>query len=520
MKTTKFFKKFFPIIFIVYLSGCEIKDFVSPSWDINANLPILNEVYTIFDILSSSSNYFIDSTDNSVVFFVDFNDFNNLENSLTVDGYSSKDNIFSLNSDTTLFLEFDDSTFVRYAEIREGDFFITMFNPSTESYTYNLTIQNLRDAFSGIPLNFEGTVAPNSSKEITSSLANYILDNGGKLSNELIFRIISSSKSTTFSSFDYSVGNSILNNISGKFKPTYTYDVLDTIFEPLGPNSPNVPLELAIVKNSFLNIKNYSDTRVKLLNIRIDGYNETVNSSVRLLYDYNNNGILDSNFVFDLPARGGSQFSETIITLTEFNSNIREFLGNMPSLIFYNRDMLVNEDYSDINVTFLDSVITVFNADVPMKFRSDAFANFRDTTFSEFSQNQKDEIVNSRGAKIETSIVNSIPLDLKIRISLQDNQSNTLLVLTNNLANQPGDSFAYLDAAQVDAQGIVLPGGESVLAIPLELNFEQIQSIRDFSRIVIEFNYKSKQGAGVVRVRGDDFLRIRAFGNLILRVNT
>lgn len=507
-------------MFVIYLSGCEIKDFVSPSWDINANLPILNEVYTIFEILSSTSNYFIDSTDNTVVFFVDFNDFNNLENSLTVDGYSSKDNIFNLNSDTTLFLEFDDSTFVRFAEIREGEFFITMFNPSNESYNYNLTIQNLRDAFSGTLLNFQGIVAPNSSKEINSSLANYILDNGGKLSNKLNFRIISSSKATTVSSFSYSVANCILNNISGKFKPTYTYDVLDTIFEPLGPNSPNVPLELATVKNSFLNIKNYSETRVKLLNIKINGYNQTTNTTVRLLYDYNNNGTLDSNFIFDLPARNGSPFSETIITLTEFNSNIKQFLSNMPNLILYDRDMLVNEDYADINVTHLDSIITVFNADVPMKFRSDAFANFRDTTFSEFTQNQKDEIVNSRGASIETSIVNSIPLDLKIRISLQDNQSNILLVLTNNIANQPGDSFAYLDAAQVDAQGIVLPGGESVLTIPIELNFEQIQNIRDFSRIVIEFNYKSKQGAGIVRVRGDDFLRIRAFGNLILRVNT
>lgn len=122
MKRIPGFKYFTLIFFAIYISGCEIKDFVSPSWDLNANLPILQEVYSIFDILGSSPNYFIDSVDNSVVFKVDFDDLNDLENSLYVDGYNSSNNLFNLNTDTTLYLTFDDSNFVRYAEVRKEKF--------------------------------------------------------------------------------------------------------------------------------------------------------------------------------------------------------------------------------------------------------------------------------------------------------------------------------------------------------------------------------------------------------------
>lgn len=520
MKRIPGFKYFTLIFFAIYFSGCEIKDFVSPSWDLNANLPILQEVYSIFDILGSSPNYFIDSVDNSVVFKVDFDDLNDLKNSLYVDGYNSSNNLFNLNTDTTLYLTFDDSNFVRYAEVREGEISITLFNSASSQYSFNLSILNLRNILTGEVLKFQGTVNPNSNAELSSSLAGYSVDNNGQLSNKLTFRIITTSSANIISSFNYTISSTRFNIVSGRFKPTLTRDIIDTISKPLGTNSPTMPLELSIVKNSYLTIRNYSEADMKLSNIRLLGINQFANTSQYLLFDYDNNGFKDSSFVFHLPGKGSMQYSEIILQLTEFNSNIKQFIGNMPSEIYYFRDLLVNENYGDIDVSYLDSIVTDFVADIPMKFRSSHYSKFLDTSFSSFSQKQKEEIVNSQGANLTVNIVNSIPLDLKIKIFLQDDQSNVLMVLTNNITNQPADSFAYLPAATVDANGEVIPGGESILSIPVNLSYEEIQNIRDFTKVVIEFNYKSENGVEIVRVRANDFLRLKVAGELKIRVNS
>jgi hypothetical protein len=129
-----------------------------------------------------------------------------------------------------------------------------------------------------------------------------------------------------------------------------------------------------------------------------------------------------------------------------------------------------------------------------------------------------EDVDKSLSLKISTTITNAIALKLKAKIIVADSSGTPLLYLTGQFPNQNPDSFYVLDAADVGTDGSVLPNGHKTKTIEVELNRNEIASIKRYGRVFVELKYVTNPGAGIIRLKGDDFAYIRSQGILQYKI--
>ena len=507
-------------IFLVIVSGCQIKDFVSPEYDVDANLPFITRYYSVMSMLKGNQNVYVDSLSNDVILTGNVNSKDDLANSINFNGVNVSNNVVIYNRDTVISLKFDDSSSVRTAYFIDGTLSLKFNNTNNFPYNVTLRIQNLKSRTSNLPYQITGSVPANSSTTQLLSLATYYIDNGNVLSNKLDFFIsTSSSQPVGFGSFDYNVSPVHLSSVSGKVKPNPSLALVDSTNGPLGTNAPNQPLTLAAIKKSEIKIHNFVSTQVDFKKAYFYGYNKSAGTTKRLFYDYDGNGTLDSFYNVTIPARpSGSGYGEKILDINTSNSNILEFMGNVPDKIIFMRDQYINLNNQDVSLESKDSILTFFNVEIPLRFQSTLYNSYKDTIKSGFTPQQMIDVDKSYSLKITTTITNAIALKLKAKIVIEDSSGVPLVYLTGQFANQNPDSFYVLDAADVGPDGSVLPGGQKTKQIEVEISRENIQAIKRYGRVYIELKYITNPNAGIVRLKGDDFAYVRSQGVLQYRI--
>ncbi|MBS1516392.1 MAG: hypothetical protein JSS63_15275 [Bacteroidetes bacterium] len=501
-------------------SGCKIKDFVSPEYDIDANLPFISRYYSVMSMLKGNQNVYVDSTTNDVVLTGNTTDKDDLSNSIKFKGVNVSNNVVIYNRDTVISLKFDDSSSVRSAYFQDGMLTLQFNNTNSFSYNISLKIQNLKSKTSNLPFSAAGTVPPNTSIFQTLSLASYYVDNGNLLSNKLDFFIsTTSSQPIGFGSFDYTVTPTILTSVSGKVKPDPSFGLIDSTNGPLGTNAPNQPLTISSVKKAEIKIRNFVSTQMDFKHAYVYGYNKSAGTTKRLFFDYDGNGTLDSFYSVTVPPKtAGGNYGEKILNITTGNSNVLEFMGNVPDKIIFVRDQYINLNNQDVTLVNKDSIITFFDVEIPLRFQSTIYNSYRDTTKSGFTNKQLQDVDKSYSLKISTTLTNAIALRLKAKIIIEDSLGNPLVYLTGRYANQNPDSFYVLEAADVGPDGSVLPNGQKTATFEVEITRENIQSIKSFGRVFVELKYITNPNAGIIRLRGDDYAYVRSQGVLQYRI--
>lgn len=504
----------FPVLFLI-ISSCKINNFVAPNWDVEGNLSFVSRDYSVAEMLKKQQNLYIDSVSNDVVLIATVDDRDEIGTSLKFDGIAKTTNTIVFNRDTVLSLDFDDSSFVRKAIFISGNVLLNFNNPNSFPYSFNLTVNNLKNKQTNQSYTTSRTVSANSTLNFSISLGDYYVDNGGNLLNTLLFDINSSASQQGFTTFDYSVTETIVDYVSGKVKPITSKNVQDTIIEPFGTNAPTNPIIISTIKKSEFIIKNYSESQITLRRAYFVGENKNTLNKIRLLYDFDGNGSLDSFYTISIPRRNsGEPFGEARLQVSSTNSNILQFLGNVPFNVFYERDQVFNSDYTDATLNSNDSVITKFYADIPLRFQSKDYNSYRDTIKSGFTQRQRDKITNIRNIKLTTTLINGIALQMKAKITIADSNNVPLLVLTERVQNPEPDGFVTVAAANVGSDGTVLPNGQVTRVIESELNADDVLRILSFGNVFVELQYITNPNAGLIRVKGDDFSIIRSIGVL------
>ncbi|HEX2788119.1 MAG TPA: hypothetical protein VHP32_09455 [Ignavibacteria bacterium] len=499
---------------IILFQSCNIEKFVAPNWEVEANLSFVNRNYTVSKMLDKQQNIYIDSVSNDVVLVASVDDVDEIGTSLNFDGIATKVNNFIFNRDTIINLDFDDSSYVREAFFINGNVNLVFRNNNSFPYNFTLGISNLKKLSTNISYSLSGTVDPNSTRSYNIPLIDYKIQNTVLL-NYLQFQISSSASQQGTASFDYSVSRTDINFVSGKVKPLLSKNVKDTIDDPFGENAPENPLTISTIKKSEFRIRNYAESQITLQKAYFTGENKITHSQVRLLYDFDNNGTLDSFYNVVIPRKqAGQSYGEVKLNITPSNSNIISFLNNVPGKVFYNRDQVFNSDYQDATLDFQDSIVSHFYADVPLRFQTNNYNSYRDTTKGGFTQKQRDKINNISKINLTTTLINGIALKMRVKITVADSTNNPLLVLTEKVANPEADGFVTVDAADVGTDGTVVPGGQKTREIIAELNRDDIARIISFGKVFVEMEYITNPNAGLIRVRGDDFSIIRSIGVL------
>jgi len=501
------------------IAGCQLKEFVSPEYDISANIPFITRYYSVLEMLKGEQNLYVDSLSNDVILTGEVTSKSDLSNNIKFAGTTVSNNVVIYNRDTVISLKFDDSSAVRKAIFTTGIITLRFNNANNFPYNVLLRIQNLKNVGTNLPFEVSSVVPANTTINQTLNLPNYYIDNGSELSNKLDFFVrTSSSAPIGFGSFDYIVSETTLKFVSGKVKPTKSTALLDSTAGPLGKNAPNTPITLSSVKKATIKIHNFIATQIEFRRAYFYGYNKTTNTTKRLLYDYDGNGTKDSFYTVSIPARPSSGFGEKVLTITAANSNILEFIGNVPDKIVYVRDQYINPNNLDVSLDNKDSIQTFFEVEIPLRFSSTLYNSYKDTTKSGFTSKQLEDVDKSLGLKISTTITNAMGLKLKTRIMVQDSSGNNLIYLTGQYANQNPDSFYVIEAADVGPDGNVLATGHKTKTIDVTLTREDIIKIRKYGRVFVELQYITNPSAGTVRLKGDDFAYVRSQGTLQYRM--
>ena len=503
------------------IAGCGINDFVAPTYNVNAHLPFVDRTYTVADMIKNNQNLSVDSVTRNILLHANSNSRGDFINNIKYNGVSENNILIGLNRDTVLHLKFDDSSEVRKASFISGSLNLLFRNPNSQPYNYNVKVRNLLKNSTSQPLIISGTVSGSGFENYSFPLDQYFIDNGNLLLNNFDFEVTtSSSLPGGIATFDYGVTPTVLSAISGRIKPAETFGILDTVASPFGTNAPTQTITLTTIKKSEIIIKNFAYTTILFQKAFFSGFNRNTGIEKRLYYDYDNNGTKDSLYTITLPKRNsGEPYSELHLDLNTTNSNILEFLGNVPTKIKYLRNERINPVNDDISISDKDSILTNFYADIPLKFSTGEYNSYKDTTFSHFTSQQLSDISKINSANVMTKFTNGLGLALKVKILIEDDAGDVLLDLSTKVPGGSSDSTFSVNAADVDGNGTVLPGGERIVNYNLVLDKNDINTITLYRKVFVELKYITNPSAPVIRLTADDITKVLSIGEIEYRIN-
>ena len=198
-----------------------------------------------------------------------------------------------------------------------------------------------------------------------------------------------------------------------------------------------------------------ADGRVKINSLK--GENIFTKNALALNATPLNNDILITSPPFVRDA-----YTESEIVLDAGNSNIKQFMENLPQMLDYNIDMEVNPNgnvslYKDF--VFDNSRVDIFlKVEAPASFSMGEFT-LRDTQGIDLKT--MGDVSRIKSAKMDVRIRNTFPLGAKLQMNLLDDQLNYIEALDIDPQDQ------IIDACEVDAKGYPLDAVETVFTLGL-----------------------------------------------------
>ncbi|MDQ3020470.1 MAG: hypothetical protein M3R36_07865 [Bacteroidota bacterium] len=514
---------FFTIFyFSINFSGCEIEEPAAPSWDVDLNVPIANKTYNILDILDRSSNIGFDSLNNDLVFLYGESNYKRkFGKDIKFDGITTTNVIAPSTTRLDTFLIFDDSTFVTRTEFLNGVLNFTFFNPSNENYSFNLTIKNLYSVSNNDTARISGDVSPGLPRSMDFNLAEYYVKNDIP-ENTFKLRLNFVSANPVAVNFNYSLSGYSIKTIEGRIKPLNTGITNEEVIDPFGSDVPEGELNFASItpnKNFFV-VKKFSNIyQVDLKRISIVGENKN-GRRVRLKYLRNGNSgdPVDSIFSLTLP----SDRDSLSFPLNENNSNILEFINNIPKKIELKRNDFLNLPYNIGRVSNTDSLTFKLMIQVPLDVSIDKPIVFSDTVDVGIDdEDQRKNLDDAKNLVFTLKTINALPLKAVVKVLLLDSLFRPLIAISKIIGNQ-ADSTISAHAAPVGIDGFV--NNSNTTSFSSELDSIHIQKIKHIGKIIYEYKLFTDPNQisppnTTVKIKATDIVRGICFGTLKYRIS-
>lgn len=508
------------ILLTALIFGCDLEEPAAPSWDVTANIPFTNKNYNVFDIIKKSGNLGADSGNNNQIFLLGESDFTKPFGATIVTGEGHLESFLApaaFQFDTAV--SFDDSTVVRDISFLGGQMTFKFFNQSQQSYTVDLIVKNLLRNNSNDTARVNAiNVQPGIPREININLAEFHMTNEtatNKIKLKLVYAVPAEVN------FNYSVSPFAIKTVRGFLKPVNTGSREIVIDNPYGSDVPEGQIQLGSIasdKNAII-VKRYTTLfQVDFLNVSIVGINKNGNR-VRFRYWKNGNpgDAVDSVFRLCLPSNKES----VAYNITTANSNILEFLNNIPQKIIMQRTDFLNLPYAEGTAAYQDSVTLDFNVNIPLDFSITKPITFRDTMDVGISDSEQREKMDfTKGVNFNLKVNNGLPLLASAKMLICDSSFNTLIAITSIMGNQP-DSSLSLSAATVGYDGFVNAPAQSNYNISLDSL--QITKLKRMGKIIYEYNFLTDANhipspGTTVKIRGNDLIRVMSFGSVGYRI--
>lgn len=522
------FKKyilFFAVIYIVasFFYGCEINEPAAPTWDIDLNLPFTNKSYNIFDIIKRSGNIGADSLNNDLVFiYGETNYKRSFGEDIKFDGLELTDVTApsTLELDTTIIV--DDSTFVRKSEFLNGVLNFTFFNNSNDDYSLVAVLKNLYSVLDNDTARINCSVTPGQQKSVDLDLSGYYIKNDVP-DNKLYLKLRFQSSKPVPVSFTYSLSSYSIKNIEGRLKPLSTGITFDEVLDPFGSDVPEGEINFASVtpnKNFFITKKYSSIYQVDFTNLSIVGENKS-GKRVRLKYLKNGNpgDQIDSVFSLTLP----SEKDSTSFPINENNSNILEFINNVPKKIEVSRNDFLNLSYKEGTVSYTDSISLKLLIQMPVDISISEPLVFSDTVDAGIDDaDQRNNLDKATSMQFTLKSINGFPLRGTAKILILDSTFNPLIAISKIVGNMP-DSSVTVNATPVGPDGFTY--SFTTTSLSAELDSAMIQNFKHMGKVIYEYKLYTDPGAipppgTTVKIRGSDRVNTSGLGKITYRISS
>ena len=176
---------------------------------------------------------------------------------------------------------------------------------------------------------------------------------------------------------------------------------------------------------------------------------------------------------------------EKTVELDKSNSNVKQFLGNMPNKLYPNLDVIIrpNGTVNRDDFAFAQSKVSVnFKIEAPLTIGLDSFTL---TTMENFNLLGENETQNIKEGKLILKVKNNFPFEGDLRLQFVDGQGEFLF------AKSP-DAGSRMDAAEVDANtGKTVGQAESEVALSISRTEFQLLKAAEQVEVKVILNTKN-----------------------------
>ncbi len=521
-------KKFFIVILFIFLSsvfliGCSIEEPSAPSWDVGLNLPFTNKSYNIFDIIERNENVGHDTLKNDMVFLFGESNYNrSFGDDIEFDGLKTNEITYPSTLRLDTFIVIDDSTFVSRMDFLNGSLNFTFFDKSKESFFVNVAIRNLFRTDNNDTARISGNVNPGNPLPVNLNLSEYYIKNNSP-DNSLKLRLEFQAANPVPVRFSYSLTPYSIKTVTGRLKPLSTGITFDEVLDPFGSDVPEGEINFASVspnKNFFVTKKYSNIYQVDFSDLSIVGVNK---NGHRVRLKYLRNGIpgdpIDSIFSLTLP----SDRDSTTFPINENNSNILEFINNIPKKIEVIRNDFLNLSYKEGTVSFTDSISLKLMIQVPLDISISEPIIFNDTVDAGIDdEDQRKNLDDAKDLLFTFKSINGFPLKGTAKILILDSFFTPLIAITRIVGNQT-DSSVTVNATPVGPDGFVISNTTTVFESGLDSN--QIKLFKHIGKVIYEYKLYTDPDVippplSTVKIRGSDHVRVLSFGKVTYRINS
>ena len=502
--------------------SCQINEPGLPSWDVGINLPISDKQFNIFDIIERSQNIGIDSSDGNTVFVFGSSDYRReFGEDVKFDGIEptkvTAPSVFQI--DTSLV--FDDSTLIRRADFLNGILKFTFNNSSANDYTVSARIGNMFYVQNSDTVSFSRLVQPGKQISVEIPLSEVFILNS-KPDNKFRLSMNFNSDQPVIVDFLYELSQYSIRSLEGRMKPLSTGHNYDEVIDPFGSDIPEGELSFTFVvpNTNFLVLRRYnSNYQVDFTNISLVSENKNGN---RIRLKYLKHGMpgdpLDSVISLTLP----SSTDSLSFPIDQDNSNIIEFINNVPKKILLERTDYINKSYEEGRLNYTDSLSIKFVIQVPLDVSITKPVKFEDTVDVGIDDSElREQMDKLSNMKLSMTGRNGIPLKGIVKAVMLDSSLNPILPLSFLIGGN-ADSTLTIGAARVDEGGFSSSPGVS--SFVTEIGSEQIQKLKSMGKIALEYRLYTDPELIVpprtsIRIRSSDVADYKIFGNLKYRLD-
>ncbi|MCX8057414.1 MAG: hypothetical protein N3F03_07400 [Ignavibacteria bacterium] len=516
----KFFISVLLTLVILFFVSCidTPKKPVTPSWDVELQLPIGIKTFTVEDIVKKQDEITILPT-KTLKFST-----KTIQQDTTLDFLFS--NTFDMEADTSFPVVgtgFDfnmivarDSIRMDSAEIQDGEVKYRLKNNNPFAVSVNFVFPGFTRTFGGTIDTFKisATVPANQTLEVTTLINNYRYRQpsnqpfGATRPGVWIRGRVSSSIIGIGQNLEmkFQIEKMRFRSFSGRVKPFNLGYKSQTVQNDLSGQLKDF-VKAVTFNQAFLTLTTSTTFKgydVLLKNLQVVGKYKNNSPPVYLLF----NGV---NYK-DIFIPAGQTVTEVFSTS---NTNINQFIKATPDSIEVKATIVMNPQYKNGSINTSDKVSfsTSLEAYSQMKVEN---AIITDTAEVDWDEETKSKLSQGNSAVLDVELTNGLPFELQLVGFFLDKNKNKLFYYTRQTGNiSPSDTSITIPAASINANGEVTVPSKTTIKIALDRN--DFEKFKNAAVMVNRFRISSAQNQTVI-VNADGYIRHKIFGKVNYRI--